>query len=71
VLCADARIPQRLLMIGAMGAAGAGIDALHRRRDLVYLARNQTSPPARRMVILPAPGRLDLHVVVGFDLTRR
>jgi hypothetical protein len=30
--CADAQIPQRLLLIGAMGAAGAGIDALYLQR---------------------------------------
>jgi hypothetical protein len=35
--CANAQIPQRLLFVGAMGVGGAGVDALYRRRHLVYL----------------------------------
>jgi hypothetical protein len=41
------------------------------RRHLVYLARNQTSPAEIQMLILPAPGRLGLHVLIEFDVTRR
>jgi hypothetical protein len=71
VLCADAQIPQRVLMIGVMGAAGAGIDALYRRRHLVYQAPNQTSKCAMRLLILPVSGHLTVNVVVELDLTRR
>ena len=69
--CADAQIPQRLLAVGAMAAAGAGIDALYRRRHPVYVAPDEASTGAVRIIILPAPGRFGLGLSVDVDLALR
>ena len=47
-LCANSQIGQRVLAVGILGAAGAGIDALIGRRKSVYLAPDrpvQAGPP--------------------------
>jgi hypothetical protein len=46
-LCANSQMGERVLAVGMMGAAGAGIDALIGRRRYVYLAPGQRSPGAR------------------------
>jgi hypothetical protein len=69
--CADAQVSQRLLLVGVMGAAGAGIDALHRHRHLVYQTPGQTRTTPARWLIRPALGRSSLGVVVDVAVRGR
>ena len=52
--CANSHMGQRVLAVGVMGAAGAGIDALIGRRRYVYLAPGR-SPQAAETPGLSAP----------------
>lgn len=54
MLCANAHMGQRVLAVGVMGAAGAGIDALIGRRRYVYLAPGR-SPHAAETPAVSAP----------------
>jgi hypothetical protein len=68
--CADAQVGERLLLVGVMSAAGAGIVALHRNRRLVYLAPGQSATSAR-WLIRPALSRSSFGLVVDVAVTHR
>jgi hypothetical protein len=51
--CADYQVGRRVAIVPVMGAAGAGIDALVRRRHLVYLASNKPSASRARVLFYP------------------
>jgi hypothetical protein len=61
-----AQIPQRLALVAVMAAAGAGLDALHRDRTVLY-----RSPARAALGIVPTltPRSAALSIVV--DLSRR
>jgi hypothetical protein len=50
--CAQSDIPQRIAYMGALSAIGAGIDALIRGREQVFVAARQTTV-TRRLRVAP------------------
>jgi hypothetical protein len=54
-LCANSHMGERVLAVGVMGAAGAGIDALIGHRRYVYVAPDR-SPHAAETPAVSAPG---------------
>lgn len=54
--CANSQIGQRILAFGIMGGAGAGIDALIRRRHQIYLAADQSAGSRVRVAVTARVG---------------
>lgn len=67
----DSQVGQRVIVVAAWGAIGAGIDALIRRRDQVYLAPGQSSRSARRITVSPQLGSSGAGVFVMVDWQSR
>lgn len=64
--CYDAEVGSRLAAVALLGAVGAGVDALIRRRNPVYVAPGAAGSP--RLVISPAvsPRRAGVFLVFSF-----
>ena len=70
-LCPHSQMGQRILAVGIMGAAGAGVDALISRRNDVYLAPDQRSQAGRAGAVpLPIARSAD-PMFVAPDLHKR
>jgi hypothetical protein len=70
-LCANSQIGQRVLAVGIMGAAGAGLDALISRRHFVYLAPGERPPVARAHAVSAPLTRSNAIAFVAPDSNRR
>lgn len=69
--CEDYQVGQRVALIGAWAALGAGIDALVRGRSQVYLAPGQPSRSARRFAVSSQLGPSRAAVFVTVDSPAR
>lgn len=68
--CSDNEIAQRVMGAALVAAVGAGIDALIRGRDQVYVAPGPISRAARRVVVSPRITDAGAGLTVSIHLTR-